>query len=636
MKKIPIIIAVLFIGIISYIAINSKDTYAYNGYNSGTQIEGTVAKGFDWLYIENGPYVNVRDKVFVDTGIDRSIWSDNVELYFEALNSDDYFTVYLKDVDTDNPYFIVPETAKDGERYLLKSLNLFSSEVEEGYRIFTNQYIKEDDSRIYIDVHGSVSKIDDEIGKLNSFSFIDEKVSLKDNIKLKLNYTGNVEFMTVTLKNTKNDLVIERYINEYWTDNPYINLSSFINLTAGVYEIQKVSLCTTYNYENTCNSYDYEYYYDVFGENKYITIYDDNADISLKEIDILTNDKVVTGDRVGVYISADRAINNSLLVFSNVNDGTTFSVYVKGKDKDSYFLVPSTVNSGEYRIQSIVVKADNGSNQVVNVPNFEGNGYRTDGVVFNRVTLKIDAPKKDNNNNFIFNNEDFSEEIINKIKSLSNTAVITVICDNVSVLSDKLFSAIKETRKTLIVKYMDSEWVFNGKNIVITKPIDVSFFVNDVNNSNIIKNELFNKIDVNNLFVLSFSDNGDLPGKTLIRLKSTELDSKFGDSQAYVYYHDDENNNLLKVALEIQKSDGYYEFYINHNSNYVITTDKIDDKLVSEDESILKLNATSDKDNNVSNNNLNNNLFIIIGICLVIIITLLVVVISLKKRKNSK
>ena len=52
--------------------------------------------------------------------------------------------------------------------------------------------------------------------------------------------------------------------------------------------------------------------------------------------------------------------------------------------------------------------------------------------------------------------------------------------------------------------------------------------------------------------------------------------------KVYVYYFNEENQKLEKIAYELEIVDGFFQFYINHNSDYVMTSNKVDDIFVDE------------------------------------------------------
>lgn len=126
------------------------------------------------------------------------------------------------------------------------------------------------------------------------------------------------------------------------------------------------------------------------------------------------------------------------------------------------------------------------------------------------------------------------------------------------------------------------------------------------------KNISLTNFHFKDISVLTFAKNGVLPGKVLIRLNSSELDSKFNNKNIFVYCYNSEESSLMEVALEVQNIKGYYEFYINHNSTYILSKIKLDNSIVSNDDSFLKINNNYDR--NVNDNNSISKLNIIINI----------------------
>ena len=153
------------------------------------------------------------------------------------------------------------------------------------------------------------------------------------------------------------------------------------------------------------------------------------------------------------------------------------------------------------------------------------------------------------------------------------------------------------------------------------------------------------KIDTG--LILDFAENGELPGKCLIRIKSAEnISNVLNNNVAKVYYYNENEDNFDKVKMHtILTDDNYYEFYINHNSKYVMTVAEIDNKYVSNQTNDLVLNeqnSTSNSNTKASENKANSNsvldnktflmLIIIIGLCIVVI----VLVVSEKANKKNK
>lgn len=183
--------------------------------------------------------------------------------------------------------------------------------------------------------------------------------------------------------------------------------------------------------------------------------------------------------------------------------------------------------------------------------------------------------------------------------------------------------AIKGSNKTLIINNGANSWVFNGEDILYPKDIDVStsIIATITNlNSNVIGKGI----------ILNYADNGILPGKALVRIKATsQLIKKLG-SLVNVYYYDEDTSKLAKVAMNIRLTDdNYYEFYINHNSKYVLTNKVVDTSYTTKDDSVLVLN----KSTNISSVS---PLRTYIGIAAILIIVIATVLISTKVGSKKK
>ena len=214
------------------------------------------------------------------------------------------------------------------------------------------------------------------------------------------------------------------------------------------------------------------------------------------------------------------------------------------------------------------------------------------------------------------------------MNTLDKNAIITVVADNYTVIHQNLFQALQGTERTLIIEYGESEWVFNGADITNPKNIDVSMMIKDITNKDFKNSSLIDELPTK-IKLLTFSNNGTLPGKVLIRLKSMELDKLFGEDNLYIYYYDLDEDKFLKVAMEIQKENGYYEFYINHNSKYILTEKEVKNKYVAKNDEILSLNQDTNQQEKKENKNL---YFLIGGIILVLGI---IIIIILKRKKKS-
>ena len=128
------------------------------------------------------------------------------------------------------------------------------------------------------------------------------------------------------------------------------------------------------------------------------------------------------------------------------------------------------------------------------------------------------------------------------------------------------FDAIKGQDKNLVFSNDGIQWVFNGKDIVKnTKDIDLTI-TSEIKEAS----EYGGK---GNVAVISFADNGELPGKARIRLKANYLlGSGFN-----LYFE-----NGSEISLERTDGKGYedgddrwVEFYVTHNSKFILSKGKL-------------------------------------------------------------
>ena len=230
-----------------------------------------------------------------------------------------------------------------------------------------------------------------------------------------------------------------------------------------------------------------------------------------------------------------------------------------------------------------------------------------------------------------FSADELNDEVYKRIQN-SNDDTIIIDADNYTVIPLQLFDIIKNSKKNLIIKHNNIEWIFNSEDINTPKDIDVLMNFYEMNDSNISDN--LKKAINGEAVILEFPDNGELPGNVLIRIKDTEIINKLTGDNYYVYYIDTKNDKLNKVALEVQKtSEGYIEFYINHNSNYLISSKEITDQaILGEDESLLAKNTELNEESSISNIKPILLYSLIAAVCIVVVI---IVVVKITKKHNK-
>jgi len=138
-----------------------------------------------------------------------------------------------------------------------------------------------------------------------------------------------------------------------------------------------------------------------------------------------------------------------------------------------------------------------------------------------------------------------------------------------------IFDIIKGTDKTIIFKEEGVEWIFNGKDITNeTKDIDLT-----VNIAKLIETTSVDKVALEEKFknadvcIISFSANGLLPGKATVKVKLCRdwLSGK-DKNNMYIYYYNKTTKlaELVANGLKVD-SDGYVQFNITHNSDYIVS-----------------------------------------------------------------
>lgn len=159
--------------------------------------------------------------------------------------------------------------------------------------------------------------------------------------------------------------------------------------------------------------------------------------------------------------------------------------------------------------------------------------------------------------------------IISKIRNMGDaeTGMVTYDANN-HVASRQIFDAIKGTNKTIVFSNDSVQWVFKGSDITGNiKDIDLNTDSSETNGTDYDNSKNVLKID--------FADNGVLPGKARIRLKSDYIFTLHNLSDTlYLYYLDQADNAVEKINTDVNYildgTDHWCQFYVYHNSSYII------------------------------------------------------------------
>lgn len=162
--------------------------------------------------------------------------------------------------------------------------------------------------------------------------------------------------------------------------------------------------------------------------------------------------------------------------------------------------------------------------------------------------------------------------VVSKIESMGNDEVGMVTYDASNHVANKeIFNAMKGTNKTIVFSNDSMQWVFHGKDLSgDIKDIDLKIAVSEMDGAAYNNTKDVLKID--------FADNGTLPGKARIRLKSDYMYTLYNLSDSLLlYYIDDKNNKMERINTDVNYlldgSDHWCQFYVNHNSSYIISSE---------------------------------------------------------------
>lgn len=315
------------------------------------------------------------------------------------------------------------------------------------------------------------------------------------------------------------------------------------------------------------------------------------------------------GEKVYIDVKANEPILSLYLIFKSSN-GKTLKSYVKDISTTiPYIEIFSSVEPGNYELIGAEVFFEKANKT-----------YTKDGSngseVFNFDSkLEVQANVL---SSYIYSNESIDEETLTAIYNAPVGTSITIYADSDSFIKSEIFDSIKGKDKDLIINYKENQVLFNGRDIKNPKTIDVSVTVDTVKN-----NDAISKL-VDSGIVVSFPDNGDLPGEAVVKIKASDEIDKQLENGGYVYFYNKLTKDFSEIKTDIEKtSDGYYKFNISHNSEYLLVKNKLPNKLIAKEIDrvhFIKGNAIY---------------FALIGAAVLVIVAVVVFIIVFKK-KNKK
>ena len=502
--------------------------------------------------------------------------------------------------------------------------------------------------------------------KINSITIDKPDVYIGGTMNFRFSFTEPVKNIDLGFKGPDGKMLSVSMFGKY-TENQFTAMGyaptarAASNYKEGKYELYQLSFYDkngnfiSYSKGYTTSSLVNEYYKSyafpltlnlIFNLKKSDNLVENLNDVFLENFQLNVKTSSI-GSSVPVVLKASSGnryeIQSAHINFLDKNTKAMFSSYFKSLDSDPYFVIPSIAKEGTYNIDSIVFTLKStdpdveqtGANTVVIKDTVENERYKD---IFAQV---LTVTKENNKNVLYYSTEDLNDVVYHTVKNSQENSIIVVDAEQESIIPSDLFDTIKGTSRQLIINYKGSEWIVNGVDIISSKSIDVSMNFYETKDSTI-PSTLKGVLD-NESYVIEFVENGELPGAILIRVKAEELFGKLTNDKYYIYYVDEDNNKLDKVAAELQKSDdGYLEFYINHNSKYVITNKEIkNNDALGDTEDILNNNnilvpVKNTTEEETPKKEVNNNLlYIIIGGAAVVILVLIIIIVNMSKKKKD-
>ncbi len=292
----------------------------------------------------------------------------------------------------------------------------------------------------------------------------------------------------------------------------------------------------------------------------------DLSSFNIKQTNAKLNEKVFVD-----YI-IDRPVREAMLIFDNIEGEESMIVTLTDTNELPYFVVPFTTSAGTYKLDYLILK-DNEDNETQYRSGDEYEGIKH--FDFNcEITIEDEFVGTDL---LHLENDKITDTIIQKVKDLDENIMIELDANVDSFVSKSIFEAIQGQNKTLVIKYGDIQWVFNGRDIKEAKEIDARVYVYGTYND-----ELYGGA-VKKGLTLEFANNGTLPGKCLIRVDNNSTVKQYLSNQkSYVYFYNPDTQKMEKVAMQVLlTNNAFYEFYISHNSLYVMTTEEVGDEFIS-------------------------------------------------------
>ncbi len=162
-----------------------------------------------------------------------------------------------------------------------------------------------------------------------------------------------------------------------------------------------------------------------------------------------------------------------------------------------------------------------------------------------------------------------NKNLLAMVQQMGEGKTAKIRIDGNGIAPKELFQAIKTKDKTLVFYKNNYQWIFNGKNISTPKDISLLITFAMVDGSTYGTDKSLMQID--------FPENGKLPGKSNVRIKSDYTYNIFNlKNEIYLYYLDKNNKKVSyekdsKIEYVLDGTDHWCKFDIKHNSTYLVS-----------------------------------------------------------------
>ena len=496
----------------------------------------------------------------------------------------------------------ITDDFKSGRIYDLYKLDINCGGIEDTIDLYKYSHVKNTSIFIqkqspFLDYYFTTTSYSN--GVYNNYYRIDDKIPIKI-VDSRYNINSNSvklyeQSMVAFFKNSDGSSefsvpVSNLSVGDYEIDLKKATGNIKNNQEYILYKLEVTKAGEKFIYMGNENNTDYSVYA-LPNLNFSIKIYDDLLDtISIDKNNVKYNETVY------LNLKFNKKPLSGTIKFKNINTNEYFTSTIRDLDSKPYFVIPFSVPTGDYELDYLSLKSEGDLIGYIDKYNKE---YTTYNYFFNIDSYKQEYLKKyvDYNHRMTIEKDDGSirvellelendrinDEILSDIKKIDGNIKINIDASNDSIISKKLFDAIKGSDKTLYIKFNDNEWIVKGKDIKNVKDVNVRTTIDDAS--------MHKKISkmVKDAIIINFSDNGILPGKMNVRLfndKDVSTIIKNKDINLYFYNEKVNKFELVKEKIKLTE-DNYYELELSHNSKYVITNNVIKDKYLVGNSNLL-------------------------------------------------